>query len=755
MKLIKTRNRKLTNGREGLKTLSVILLMIFCGQPIFLWGQDSKPKIGLALSGGGAKGIAQIGCLKVLEREGIRPDFITGTSIGSILGGLYAIGYSVEDLERLAQELDWENYFNDDLDRIHYPIEERFATDRYQIRFPLENGKIALPTGFVKGQKISLLLSRLTIPAHGIKNFDNFEIPYRAIATNFETGQAVVYKSGDLADAMRASMSIPSVFEPCSLNGKLLIDGGVARNLPVEDALAMGAELVIAIDIGAPLYKKEELNSILNILDQTSSFRVVESNIQQAALADIVIRPAIDDISALTFDQNDTLMARGEKAALEQMADIKNATAPQDTTVAKRGVTLPQKVKIVAFQVTGCDEKQVKVVQNLLQIRTPKTYELDEIENRIKKLYGSGLVKMASYRLLPEQDGYRLIVGATTQKGEFIQVSANYDSRLKAGFLFNLTLRNRIFSGSKLSLDLKISENPSVILDYLAYTSRRPNLGWQLRSAVHIYPGLSYINDKKEDQFRMRHFSAEANIFSGINNQLLILTGLGIESYGKTEEFFDPDSDDLRLRQYYFQLKFLRDNYDRLHFPKDGSRLLFEGKYTFNRELILVESDSSSAIHSNNALLRLQAGKVFPMSKRIKPVVSIDAGYIRRVENNFLNRFYLGRGIPNEITHVEFMGLRYMEKPTSAYAIGSFKLRTEPFQNIFASPVFNYAYAELKSMQLNETGMPSEVITKKESIFGGGIELGWLTVLGPAILTSEYNFKEKRMNFFFHLGYIF
>lgn len=732
------------------------LLIILIINPFFnpIFAQNKKGGVAFALSGGGSKGIAQIGCLKVLEEEGIRPELITGTSIGSILGGLYSIGYTIEDLENLADELDWEYYFNDELERIHYPVEERFATDRYIIGFPIKNGKIALPTGFVKGQKISLLLSRLTIPAHGITNFDDFEIPFRAIATDFETGQAVVYGSGDLANALRASMSIPSVFEPFPIDGKLLIDGGVARNLPVEDAFGIGAETVIGIDIGAPLYKKEQLASVLTILDQTSSFRVVESNLKQAELADIIIRPQVDDISALSFDQNDTLMARGERAALKVLPEIQEIITNQ-VSVKRRGIDIPEEVNVVAFEIGGCLDKEVTGVKNLLQIRTPKVYKLDDIENRIKKLYGSGLVRMASYRLLKEGEGYRLIINVTTQKGEFIKLSANYDSRLKAGLLFNLTLRNRIFNGSKFSLDLKVSESPAVIMDYLAYTARRPNIGWHLGGKAHSYQGFTYTDGKRDEQFRLRHFSAEANVFSALNNRFLVSAGIGAERYVKAEEFFNPDEENQRLNQTFLQVEFLRDTYDRIHFPTDGSKVVFESKYAFARKLELVDSDTTSAIASTNSMMRLQATKIFSVSKRINPFLSFDGGYIHQVENNFLNRFYLGRAIPNEVTHVESVGLNYMEKPVSAYAQVGLKMQIEALPNIFTSPMFNYTYYQLKSFEVNETGITEEVITEKDSFFGAGIELGWLTVIGPAIITAEYNFAETRMNYSLHLGYIF
>jgi len=349
------------------------------------------PKLAIVLSGGGAKGIAQIGVLRMLEDEGIRPDLITGTSIGSILGGLYAIGYSIDDLETLALETDWLYYFDDEIERKYFPVYERMTAERYQLRFSFDKGKISLPTGVVRGKKIALLLSRLTIPAHDIQNFNDFEIPYRGIATDFETGEAVAYEKGDLADVMRASMSIPSVFVPFEIGDRILIDGGVTRNLPVEDAIYMDADQIIAIDIGAPLYNRDNLGSMLDVLDQTSSFRIVESNTEQATLADVVIKPEIGDISALSFDQNDRLMFRGKKAAEKMMPEI-NKLVKGKADLPPRGVTLPEEIEVTYFEIEGGTEKELRTIRKLLQIKECKVYTLDEIESKIKELYGSELV---------------------------------------------------------------------------------------------------------------------------------------------------------------------------------------------------------------------------------------------------------------------------------------------------------------------------------------------------------------------------
>jgi len=718
--------------------------------------QNNKEKIGLALSGGGAKGIAQVGVIRVLEDAGFRPDMIAGTSIGSILGGLYAIGYTVEDLERLAMEIDWEYYFDDELERTFFPIEERYAAERYQLRFPLIDGKIGLPTGIVRGKKISLLLSRLTIPAHGIYDFDDFEIPYRAIATNFETGEAIAYGKGDLANAMRASMSIPSVFVPAEIDSTILIDGGVTRNLPVQDVIKLGADKVIAVDIGAPLYDRSSLESIMDVLDQTSSYRIAESNKAEAQLADIVISPEIADISALSFDKNDTLMVRGIRATKKKIGEVKPLLENRKP-LKPRGVYIPERFEVVELEVVGCDAKGVKRIRNSLQIKHGHEYTLDAIEDRMKNLYGSELVALVNYRLLPtsRKDAYILKVIVETQKGEFVRVSANYDSRLKAAVLLNLTLRNRIINGSKFNLDLKVSENPSLDAEYFVHTASRPNLGAHLRGRLNFFPGQTFVDGNRVESFDIRHMVTEANVVSSLHNRYLMSMGVGLERYVRSEEYFDADDNNLTTNSAFLQVRFLNDSYEEMHFARKGHRFELWGKYSFNRNMERKAIDSISTIRPENLMLGLNISKAFSLSKRMSLMLAADGGYTQFTENNYFHRFYLGRLLPNEKTHVNFSGLRYMETPVSAFAIGSGKMQIEVAKEIFTTLIFNGGYYELKTKAVEGGVASNKTITETEYIYGLGLELGMVTRLGPIVFSTEYNIGQENLNFYLHVGHEF
>ena len=258
------------------KSISLFLLFLF-SITIHSQAPVKTEKLGIVLSGGGAKGLAHIGVLKVLEEEGIEPQFITGTSMGSIIGGLYAIGYTAAELEKVAHDVPWLEYFGDDVSRDAQPIEAKEESERYQFSFPVVNGKIQFPKGFIQGAKMSMLLSQLTLPVHQTENFDDFFIPFRCVATDLVTGEGYVFDKGFLPDAMVSSSCIPTVFEPRVVGDKTLIDGMFVRNLPVEDCIKMGATKTIAIDVGAPLATLDELTSFVGVLGQTTSFGMVKS----------------------------------------------------------------------------------------------------------------------------------------------------------------------------------------------------------------------------------------------------------------------------------------------------------------------------------------------------------------------------------------------------------------------------------------------------------------------------------------------
>ena len=276
-------------------------------------GQE-RPAVGIAFSGGGARGFAHIGVLKVLEEVGMPIDYVSGTSMGSIVGGLYACGYTTAEIESLAVYTDWDEMFSDTVGRRKLAMAYKFWDARYATSFPLRRGLPELPSGLIAGQKITKLLDRLTLHVQDVEKFTELPTPFVCLATDIENGEAVVRDHGDLANAIRASMAIPTVFTPVVVDDRLLVDGGVARNLPAKDVRDLGADIVIGIDSSSPLYKKGELNTMIKIMDQTVSFQIAGTSREQKKLCDILIEPETEK-QGFQFDEAPYFIAQGEAAA--------------------------------------------------------------------------------------------------------------------------------------------------------------------------------------------------------------------------------------------------------------------------------------------------------------------------------------------------------------------------------------------------------------------------------------------------------
>ncbi len=293
----------------------------------------SMPKLGLALAGGGAKAAASIGVLKVLAKEGIPVSFIAGTSMGAGVGGLYAAGYTPDEIERIFLENNWNDLFTDTPPRATLTQEQKEASSRHLLEFAVHRGSFTTPSGLSAGQKLTNLMAIKTIAAsfEADFDFDKLKVPYRAIATDIETGDAVVISRGLLHEAMRASSAIPLVFQPVEIQGRLLVDGGLVNNLPVDVVRAMGADVVVAVDASTKLENRERLTSLFEIMSQSTSLQVRRESERLAALADLVITPDTSEYSFADFPAMSDVIRRGEeaaRAALPRLREVLRAKTP-------------------------------------------------------------------------------------------------------------------------------------------------------------------------------------------------------------------------------------------------------------------------------------------------------------------------------------------------------------------------------------------------------------------------------------------
>jgi len=434
------------------------------------------PKVGLVLSGGGVKGITHIALLRAMEEVNMPIDYIGGTSMGAIVGGLYAIGYSADELEEIVQTADWDRLLSDDVSRRYIPIEEKQWDSIYMISLPIIDRKISLPNGLIAGQEISKLITRLTLSVHGVTDFNEFPIPFVAVATDLEDGKPIVMRSGYLPDVLRSSMAIPSVFAPHEIYGKRTIDGGIARNFPVTDVLEMGAEYVIGINVSDTNQESDTLSNIISILDRTVSYRIVETTLDQAQLVDHLIEPEIGDFSMVSFDAIPEIIRISKetvelyKPRLKVIADSLNQL--RNGTFTRSSYEVMDSIFVTEVIIHDQTMTQERVIFSELGVEpftsvTPKMIERGRLE--------------------PVDNGHVLHVSVIEKLDDQFKVGLRYDNRDKSSLIFNATFRNKYKPSSTIRLNVRLGEETSYDGQFFYYVGFKPKLGVNLRANFSTY----------------------------------------------------------------------------------------------------------------------------------------------------------------------------------------------------------------------------------------------------------------------------
>ncbi|MGH8721633.1 MAG: patatin-like phospholipase family protein, partial [Burkholderiales bacterium] len=303
-----------------------------------------RPRIGLVLSGGGARGLAHVGVLKALEELRIPVDAIAGTSMGAVVGGLYASGMTASEIDELMRGLDWSAAFRDRPARNTLNFRRKQDDREFLVRFPLgiSGGDFRVPRGLIQGQRLTQLLRLETLPVAAVEDFDELPTPFRAVAADLETGARIVLASGDLTSAMRASMSAPGVFAPVEIDGRLLVDGGIVENLPVDVAKSMGVDIVIAVDVGFQPVGRKELTSALAVSNQAITIMMLRETGRQRSLLtgnDLLIAPAMPDLQSTDFAAAERTIGLGlaaTRASAERLAQLSLDDAQWQDYVAAR-----------------------------------------------------------------------------------------------------------------------------------------------------------------------------------------------------------------------------------------------------------------------------------------------------------------------------------------------------------------------------------------------------------------------------------
>jgi NTE family protein len=760
-----------------MKNLSALFVMLFLLSACFASnGEQSekgeRPKIGLVLSGGGAKGFAHIGVIKLLEEVGIRPDYITGTSMGSIVGGLYAMGYSPEQMMAISTSTNWSEVLSNSLDRSKVTIVEKQYYKSYLVELDINKQGISLPAGLLDGQNLVEMLSALSFPVHGINNFLEFPIPFTCLATNIETGDPVAISQGNIVDALRSSMAIPSVFTPVEYEGMLLIDGGWTRNLPVEDNLNMGADIIIAVDVSAPLATKENLKSMISILDQTAWILSDRDTKEQLKKCDYVISPPVLNFSTFDFDRSEEIIAAGYEEALKQrsvfeaLAKKLNSSGIKEDFQPKAVDTLYQieKVEVVGNKLTS-----ERFVLGHLDIQSGKKYSPKDIKNKMDEIQGSLYYKKTRYELIQASDStYILKVTLVEENPIKLKLSIYYDSENSVGANVNLTARNIFLKNSRFIFDGFLSENPIVELKYLKYVGKKQR--------GFLFADGRFTDDRNfrannaygaEATFKYQEYIGHVGLAYSTKVNGLLALSIGAQGANALPSF-NADT----LVQYFRQssvplsLIYRMNTFDKSVFPSKGFDIVVEGRhYTSIKQTVIFQEGLYKDIEAlYNELIALELYNVlkvgyqqyYPVAKRLSLITDLRM-YMTSSELIGFNDYFKVGGIePILSSAMPFWGLKRNEvSPTNA-ATASFAVQWNAFGNIFLRGKANYLNTEYPMVYLNgihDQGSFRIGNKTTHELIGFGAEIAYNSVIGPFRLLFHRNLYDSRITTFVAFGF--
>lgn len=570
-----------------MRQLLASIILCLCMTPSMA---AERLKIGVVLSGGGAKGAAHVGVLKILEEHNIPVDYIAGTSIGAYVAGMYSLGYSASEVEAIMMGVDWDSGYSDTIPRNILSYRDKQLRDRYNIPLNIgyNEGQVRAPSGLLRGQTMSQLLRQSTDLVQQFGNFDDLAIPYRAVATDLETSLPVVISHGSMVKAMQASATVPGALQPAQIEGKLLVDGGIANNMPVDVVKAMGADIIIAVDIGSPLVKKDKLDSTIAVLDQLSNFLTNASTEKQKLLLtdkDVLIRPAIDALSTTDFTIMPLALTLGKEAANGQLDKLSSMSVSPEEYAAyveakkAKGKLLMADVRHSVNEIVF--DNQSKVSLNLLtetlNIKPGQAVSKDELNEALKRIYSLNKFERVDAEFVEGEDG-RVLTVTTKAKSwgpNYFQLGFNWEddfnSESAISFDMAYTMTDLTFNGGEWRNEIKLGMEKLFATEFYQPLDRDQQFFSRARYQYDTRNWDLYDNNNRLLTFDKKTHTIELGIGYNYTSQGMIELGLVAEKGAIINDAWL--SRDLDFSSYGAYFRFGYDSLDSISFPTSGNRV--------------------------------------------------------------------------------------------------------------------------------------------------------------------------------------
>lgn len=767
----------------------VIFLLMVHGIAVPVFSQTKKPKIGLVLSGGGAKGIAHVRVLQVLDSLGIVPDYIAGTSMGSVVGALYAAGYTGHQIDSITKVIEWDKMFSNSISFNEINIEEKDEFGRYIYELPLKGLTPQFPLGVVEGQQIEELLASLFFPVNTITDFNKLPTPFLCVAADIVKGEPVILRKGSLAASVRASMSIPTVFSPVRIDGRLLVDGGVYMNLPVTYCRDMGADFIIAVDVGGGLYKEEELTSAASMLVQTTFLSGNISYQVEKEKSDIFVDVVkYLQYSTMDFEQGLSMMSSGDKAVKEvmsQLVSLSDRMKVYPVRNVKHIKLIQDKYKLQAIEMAGVSDDNKDFVLEKFGWKSGDWVSREQIAKGMHRLLGTRLFSKINYTIEGDSSKSVLTLRANEKPSNAVKFGIHYDNDRGAGLILNFTKRNVLLPSSRFLTTLDLAETPRARVNYFYYLGKRSHWWHQTELYAENVELNTFVDGTPIPDVISRYFSAATHFNYSLDQN----SYWGFGGFWQTNQLkpkIDPrtevNPDEFEVIKYNLQTMGARVHYqinttDKVFYPTRGTWLKAEVLANFgnpaNAQLYVNNPDTIydytvKGNVQNYLRISVRAQKNKRLNKKMTLQTRGQFGFTQEmsaIENRFsAYRFAAGdfisvggqlnRPRSNSFT---FTGLKEAELSVPQVMIAGVNLQWSLSKDIYVIPSVNILAAGYDSSEfwksLDEFNFSSDVSDQAFYQFGYGITGAYMSLLGPISMTVSNNSQIDKLRWFFSIGF--
>ena len=735
------------------KILALFCLLLIAIEPLLAQAvpaQGKRPSVGLVLSGGGAKGFAYVGLLRVIQEVGLPIDYIGGSSIGSIIGGLYALGYHPDSIEKMIRTQNWNDLLKDNIDRRFVAFEEKEYGEKAIVKLPIRNKKLGLGSSMYQGQEVNLLLNKYFSPAYKTNDFNKLQTPFLCIGTDLLNGEAIILNKGYLPMAIRASMSIPGYFSPTDYMGYYLVDGGVVNNYPVKEVKDLGAKIIVGGDVQSGLYNREQLNSITAIADQVTSFARIQSNKIGDSLTDLKVRFKMT-YGMMDFEDYDSIIAFGERVARSHFKEIKaladSLNAIEYKPLKKYQAQPLDSVQFDSIIIRGNKNLHTFYFTSLFgQNKNNYTIAIKDLQNNIRKLYGSGYFEHVFYSFEQNNGKTDLVIEALESGPGSLGAGLHYDNNYNVGLILSGSFRNVLGRNSKLFADLNIGPDPRLRVVYFLGFGGKAALG--LSTDFYEFKFGVYKGYEKVNQIDFTNYKGSLFFQYTFKNMVNLKAGFDYEYF----RFQQDVAVDTTLYKYeYFTsygtifLSLKADSRDRPYFPRRGATMTLRGEY-----VMPLSKNWSEELFADAGVFYLKYEHNIPLSGRFVLQPGLFAGGAVWDHNRpplqhgfgvggFCSRNYVDQ-------YVSFTGVQFIQKFGYYSAIFRLKLQYNLYKNI---------YLTLRGDAGTDEREFSQVYQPKNLMCGYGLTASYNSIIGPVEITLMGSNMNPGPMVFVNIGYSF